>query len=372
MESPFGITVFNKAYAKRGTIGAPGHCIATIRHNLTSTLEMSLPANHERAADLMLPGARMVVTYNGEHALSGPVEMQSGKGPAVRSSLKFIVEDDFRVLGDILGWPVPGSALSAQSGSEYYTATGTAEAIVKNVVAANVARLGKNIVCAPNLDRGAVIPGGVQFRMHPLADRLFPAVDTAGIGVTVRQDGTNRLLDVYTPRVYDKVLSEAGGHITDWEWTKARPGGTRVVVGGQGEGTARTFIGLTDAAREAEYGEILEVYRDARDADNPTLLNKRGQESLDDNRPLAGLKLTLAETDTFRYGGNGVRVGDIVTVDVGGVLITDVLREVVLSFTPQNGFLVSPSVGEKSSSPETTIRSAIAALAKRLSNQEKR
>jgi hypothetical protein len=94
-------------------------------------------------------------------------------------------------------------------------------------------------------------------------DQLFPAVENAGLGVTVKQDGTNLVLDVYQPTVYPRSLSVKGRTLKSVQMTRSRPKASRAVVGGSGEGKDRYFRVVTDTARESLYGFCGEVFVDA-------------------------------------------------------------------------------------------------------------
>lgn len=365
MEPPFTITVYGKNQNTKGTVGDPLSVVATPRHNQQPTAALTVAADHPRFGDLLAPGARVQIKYHGEHLVGGMVRMREMAGPTKTATATFQVSDDWRLLTRMLGWPVPGAALTAQT-SEYDVRTGPAETVTKGLIAANAVRLGIPLTVAPDYGRGATIT--VQSRFHPLADRLFPAVDQAGIGITVRRAGSSFLLDCYTPRVYPSVLTEASGVVQDWKWTHADPAAMRVVVGGKGEGTARVFTPVVDTARTAEYGDVIEVFKDATDTDTDTERVARGQEVLAETGPKYGLAVTLAETATFRYnpaGGAGVRVGDRVRLEVGpGVIVEDVLREATLAWSVDKGLTVTPVVGERTDDPNRTFARAVAALAK--------
>lgn len=367
--NPFKLALYDKAFNFISFLGAPASLSGTLRHNALSTVNFAVSSDHHLAGDLLTAGTRLVLDYNGNFAVSGQVRSKAAKGPNSAAEISCTVVDDLRILQN-LGMPNPtgpqaeGSMPSQGADTAYYKATGTAEDIVKDVASKNlVTRLGLPVTFGTNLHRGTTPTGGVQLRFHPMSDKLLPMADANGIGVTVRQSGAGFLLDVYTPTTYPQVLTEASGVITDWSWSQSDPEATRVVSGGQGEGTARVFRYLIDDAREAEYNDIIEIFRDARDADSNTVLDARAQETLNDGAPRHGLSLTLAETDTFRYGDT-FQVGDIVTANVGGLLITDVLREVTFTYTTDEGVDVTPSVGDPSvDEPDAQIAAAIRRLA---------
>jgi hypothetical protein len=386
MSTPFMIHCYDKDFQRTGWAGGYEHLELNPSHNLTGFGNFTLAADHPRVYDLMQPGARAVVTYGGNTVddiiIGGPIRSQSGTGPADTATVTFGFEDDYRVLFQILGWPNPSGDIFHQGYDDvgedlgdYHRISGPAETVVKAFVAANNARLGLPITIAPDLLRGSDID--IRMRMHPLPERLMPAVDQAGIGIRVRQtslgpDGGGLVLDVYVPVVRERELTESSGVLTEWSWSTGGPTNTRVIVGGQGEGIDRDFRLKTDAAREAEWGPaaVHEVFRDARDVElgNYALLDKRADETLAEGAPTAGLKLTLAETDTFRYGRT-VQVGDKVTASVApGVSVTDVLRSVRLVHDPDTGLDVTPVVGDSATTdePDMLVARAIARLAKGL------
>ncbi len=347
MDSPFRIEVYDKAFRRLGFIGDPAVVRFVPRHNALDTVELVLDSDHRRSAQLAADGARLVVTYAGQ-VISGPVRAVAGDPQRTT----YRVDGDWRLLTRILGWPVPGAPLSAQTAA-YDTRTGPAETVVKGVIAANAARLGLPVTIAPDLGRGAVI--STTFRMHPLADRLFPLVDQAGIGITVVQVNDGLLVDCYTPREYPRTLTAASGVVVDWQLDRSGPTATRVVLGDQGQAEARSFTQFVSTAREGEWGDVVEVFRDARDTDDPAVVQGRAAETLGDGRARSGLSLQLAETKHFRYGQD-LHVGDRVTVEISpGVVVTDVLREATVAFSERDGLLVTPEIGERRADPNRTV-----------------
>src|SRR5690606_12693345 len=138
--------------------------------------------------------------------------------------------DDWRLLRNVLGWPSPDRALDAQDQVTHRTITGAAETVVKTLVAENaITRLGLPVTCATDQARGDTIT--VDARFAPLADVLFPAVEQAGLGVVVYQEGAGLVVDVVAPGEHPRVLSEASGAVQSWSLAASSPGATRVVVG---------------------------------------------------------------------------------------------------------------------------------------------
>lgn len=366
MVSPFTLTVYDRALYRRGTVGAPLSVKVTARHNALGTAEFTVPVDHPRAADLLATGARVVVGYERLTAplLSGPIVSVAGERGD--GALTCTVQDDFRVLLGLLAWPLPGAALTAQTVA-YDVRTGSQETVTKGVVVANANRAGIGLTAATDLGRGSTVT--VSWRFHPILDRLLPALT---LGLTVRQrpdvrqgDGRYRspglLLDVYVPRTYARTLTDTSGVIADWKYARAAPVTTRVVLGAQGEATARTFASSTDATAETAWGMVQERFIDARDTSDAAVTAQRSAEALSAGAANSGLSVTLAETTTFRYG-DSLRVGDLVTLQVTGqAALTDVLTEASLSWTADQGVVVTPIVGDLTD-PTFTLARTVAAL----------
>lgn len=360
--SPFLITVYDKEFVRQGWLGDPESLNVTLTHNGGGVATFTAGARNSKLNVLMERGARVQIQYRDEHLISGPVRAKAGKGPLTDGSITFTVQDDFRLFHRILGWPIPGNAIGSQS-AVAHVLTGSAETVLKAVVAANADRLGEPVTVAPDLGRGDIIT--CSFRFHPLADKLFPAADGAGIGATVRQDGAGLLVDCYEPTTYPRVLTEAGGNVLEWSWTSAEAEATNVVVGGPGTDAARVFEEFTDEGIYSALGERIEIFKDATDATDSTIRAQRAAEAFKETAAKSGLSVKLAETSVFRYGGDGgVHIGDRITITVGdGLTITDTLRTVALAWTREAGLVVTPDIGDITNNTDRVFALKLAAVA---------
>lgn len=365
--SPFRITAWSKAFTRVGLLGDPDSVTLTPRHNQQPTGQITLRSEHQLAPRLLTEGCRLTVDYYGQQVMSGLVD--SIQGTASPSGLLTVqLRDDWCLLTDLLGWPVPTAAISAQAAAEYDTKTGPAETVLKWFAGRAITRLGLPVTVAPDLGRGSTIT--VQMRMNALADNLFPLVDQAGIGTSVRQVGAGLVLDCYAPAAYPRTLTPRSGVVTDWEWSRAAPKATRVVVGGQGDKTARVFRERVDTAAESLWGIKREAFLDATDVATSAMYDARGDALLAEQRATAGLRLSLAETDTFRYGQH-LTVGDQVTTQLvpNADPITDILREATISWSAHPGpdqpaLTVVPVVGERSDDPDRILARAVTSIAR--------
>ena len=354
------VMVYNKAYQRRGLLGAPSLVEFTILNNAVSLAMVTIPIDRPRVIDAMADGARLVITVPGMETFSGKIVKRGGSG-FVDRSVTLTVESDWRLFKRLLAWPAPTLPIGSQ-GIAYRKYTGSAEKIVKDVVRDAAIRTGEPIRVASNLNRGAVIAGGIAFRFHPLADRLFPAVEQAGLSVSVVQDGESGLVvDVREPITVRKPFSAEAGNLIDWQWSSSNPTVTSVVVGGQGEGELRTLKEKKIAALIAQYGDNVEAFVDARDSDDPVELAARMDEVLAEGAPKNGLALTLANTKSAIYGTH-YRVGDKVTVQAGVMDITDTLQSAKFSWTRESGLVVTPEVGERTDDPDLQLAKKVRKL----------
>lgn len=269
MSSPLTITIFDKAFTRVGFIGAPAKVELHLRHNALPTGTIEVASDHVYRDKLMATGARITVDYAGTQVMSGPIRGASSKA-GKDSNIVLTIEDDWRLLSRMLGWPNP-TGTTAQQGLDdktYDRKTGPAETVLKWFVSRNATRLGLPVTVATDRGRGSTITA--QMRMDTQADQLLPLIAQAGIGVTVRQVGTRFVVDCYEPAWYPITLTPESGVVVDWSWSQGAAKCTRVVVGGGGIGPNRDFRTYVDATLEAATGDVLEVFVDASSAYSDT------------------------------------------------------------------------------------------------------
>lgn len=363
MDNPFGITLYDKALARTGWIGDPVALTVTPRHNAVGTADITVTSNHRRLPLLVARGARAVITYHGEQIMSGYVTVRTGTGPRNAGTVMVSVQDDLWLLWRMLGWPVPGATLLLQ-GTKQDSRTGPAETVAKGFVSANLAHNTVDpITVATDLGRGSTIT--VTSRMKVLADVLMDPVTKAGIGLSARQVGTRIIFDAYTPTVYPHILSEDNGTVLTWTFSDTDQAMTRAVVGGPDVDTSREFreVGV-GSADELDLGYTVEGFVDGQSATSHAEMDKAGTDGLGENLRKSGFTLGLSETASFRYGGAGVHVGDQVTLNLGGTLFTDVLKEAAITYDRDNGVTATPTVGDRSDDPDRQLSSFLAAVAR--------
>ncbi|WP_104128240.1 hypothetical protein [Cryobacterium sp. Y57] len=262
-----------------------------------------------------------------------------------------------------------------------------------------IERLGRPVTVAPNQFRfpfpyasDDILP----VRMAPLNEALAGLLLETGLGLSFQHDGVSPTItaDVWEPTTWPLDLTVDSAVVLDGDWSQQYPTATRIVVGGPGENVARAFWEVRDTTGiEDEYGDIIEVFRDAtgstlnwpdtladqyriakyyllRDevsaADKNAFriyLNAAGAKGLSDGAPTAGLSLSLSETDQFQYAPGGFRRGDHISVMANGVRFTDQILAVNLTWDKTTGATVTPQVGDRTDDPDKLFARAISQLA---------
>lgn len=376
---PWRITVYDRAFNRLGWVDAPSQLTCTLRRNAIGTANFTVPTTHRMMASLLTEGARVVLEHDVAwdvpgrplwvHALSGPIVAAASQGPSQTASATFTVADDWRLLRRVLGWPLPSAPLDAQT-VERDALAGPAETVAKDLIRRNaVDRLGMPVTIEPDGGRGADVSIGV--RMAPLADALLPAVEQAGIDITVRQQDAGLYVAVREGTQHPRALTEESGALRSWSHSSSAPEASRIVVGGQGEGVARSFRQVVDGERETLYGEISEAFLDATDVTTSAQLDARGSQQLAERAATSGLSVTLADAPSLRLLRD-IHVGDRLAIRIGPVEVIDVLREATISWRPDTGLRVTPAVGGWTSSPQRELVNIVSRIAREVSNLGRR
>lgn len=285
--------------------------------------------------DKIEAGSRVVLLRDGVPKLAGPIVQQSGS----KSGGDVVVraEDDFRVFRN-LGWPNPSAAIDAQT-SEYRRYTGPTETVVKQAIAELNTMLSLGLTVVPSIGLGA--DQRVEIRFHPLVDKLVPLLDAGNLCLTVSDGG---IVDVHEGTLFPRTLTPDSGVLGDYKWTTTAPLNTRVVVGGEGEGTERLFQQFIDADRENEWGFIAAVFKDSRMAQGVTDLSPDGAEALAEGAPTVAITTDLLENSWFRWGL--YELGDRLRVELGAIQSTEAITQIVIDDTADNGLTVVPHLGQ--------------------------
>lgn len=358
--------VTDKAHAYKGTIIANDSTV-TLSWNQASVAEFTIDDDHRMLEHLAAEGARVRVLVDGVQEMAGPVEGLRGTFPT--GAVTVTVRDDFLQLAYALAWAKPTAAIGAQD-QEYRRYTGVSETVAKTAISEASARLGLGWSVIATGGKGTATR--VDTRFHPLADKILDGLIKDRLRLTVVRNSAGAVsVDVTSGSVFSRTLTLESGVLDGGEWSLQVPTVTRVVVGGAGEGTARQLGQYVDAARESAYGFKREVFRDARNSEAGQDLSEDAAVSFEEGAAKVSVRCELAESSWFRYRDQYL-VGDVVTVQVGPVTVTDVIRQVVIRETQTDGVTVVPSVGDVADSTDKKLAAAVGRLARGVRDQGRR
>jgi hypothetical protein len=333
---------------------------ADISPNVIPTATFTLDDDDDLLPKVLEPGASCAVYIRGVERFRGEMNAYDGDGPD--GSITITVTGDLQMLWAWNGWQSPTRAADAQN-TEYRTYTGPSETVFKNALAENIARLGVPWTVAPSQGRGSTVR--VQFRMHPLADKLIPILDADNLMVvlTYAEDGSV-LVDVREPVTVPGVLTVESGVPDEFTFSGTGATASRAVVGGRGEGTAREFVEVIYPARETTWRQIKESFVDARNTEVGSDITIDGHQELAERAGRVGIATPLVETDRFTYGTD-FQEGDLVAVRVGPV---QTLQRISISTdeSAEDGFVLTARVGEidVSADEDAVLARQVASLAR--------
>lgn len=290
----------------------------------------------------------------------------------VAETWTFTGVDDLALIAARQGHPQPGTVAPPYSSSAYDVRTGRASSVIAGFVNDNVgpgaitARRITGLTVAPDLGVGATITGRLRWR--PLLDDITGLAAAGGVGFRIR----SRVFETYLPvdRSATVKFSLPLGNLHAFKYSEERPTVNYVYVLGGGEGTARTVVEASDAVSVARWGRV-EQSVDRRDTTDPAELAQAAQEALVEGAAKTGLSLSVVDTESVRYLEH-YQLGDIVSVIVDGITVTDVVREVTITLN-QDGERMAPTIGDPNAVPgKASIFQNVAKLAARVRGLERR
>lgn len=325
---------------------------ATVRWCGVGEWELTLPGDHAMVDHLVADGSGVILLGpDGESTgviFSGPTTTPKRKRDAQNPDGTFTftgVTDEVHLL-DALAYPNPLIA-DAQASSQSRandTRTGTAEAMLRQYVAYNIAGThapaGRLRGIRPSIKLyGGDLGRGISITKSPRFQNLLELLREIvtlepSIGFRMVQiDGLIQfqVLDSRDKRAFVRFDVE-NGTLTSEEVQQSGPGLTTAIVAGQGEGTERTIITRTNAdatAAEASWGRVIEAFVDQRDTDAVVELQQSGDEKLAEAAGGTSVKVIPADESTMQFGVDW-RAGDQVTVVVNGVEAPTAVTETAL------------------------------------------
>lgn len=358
-----------------------------LRYNAISTWSLTLPADHALTPTLQAPGSGIIVTYKGSVLLSGFTTWmnQVQTTDDVVGVIEFTGLDDSVILRDRLAYPKPDTASVTAQTVNYDVRSGACETVMKAYVNANMgpsaptARKVASLTIDTDQGRGASVKGTARFDvLYELLASLADASNTAGtpIGFDVVQSGSGLVFKTYLPTDRSKSvrLDIANNRLTETTYSLAQPNTTRVIVGGSGDGTARTFLertSTTSLSAETAWGRRIETFVDSRDSADSVALATAGDTALASDGKAQISASVKPSDDTAMIFGVDWFLGDTVTVVVGLYELSAVVTELGISIS-SDGVRLYGTIGEpKLLTYEAQILARQASLNNRLNTLER-
>lgn len=398
----FQIRVRDQHRVKRGTIGAPMSFDAILRHRPPSTWSLTISADDPIASKLV-PGAGVRLFGEPGQVMSGSIgspnsgisEARGGEhggdpdaggpneGPG--GVLTVSGEDDTGVLARRLVYPDPTVALNSSTATTslgHYNVSGAAETVLRDLVNVNAGpgaltdRQVSGLVLAADQMRGASVED--DFRFTDLMEALDGLAVSGGVGYRVAQSGTDLEFQVYLPRDLSGTArySLGLGNLNSYTFEIKPPEVTDVIVGVGGEDTARDFFCFSRT--DPVWPEIrAELFADRRDLPNDgspktqRLAEREANERLDEGAGTAKISFEPIDTERLRMFRD-VNVGDTVRLELARGSVTQVIREVRVRLTQQEGWRVVPVVGADGATSSPQIYKAVGRLIRRVHALETR
>lgn len=309
------------------------------------------------------PGRRMVVIRNGKVLTAGPIEQRlherSDDGEnAGDGKLTINFADDFALVAARSVLPNPALTPETQN-LDNWTFTGNAEVALRTLVDLNAGPGALAARRVPGLTLGAV--AGVGSSITVKAERQQPLGDVArsiaeiggGLGFRVRQSGTSKLFEVYTPPDKSGTVrfSFGFGNLRYVSYEVSAPTATQVTVGGQGVGATSYMIERVNASEQTGWGRI-EKHTSHDGSAVAQELEDEATKALAAGAATTRLTTNVADTPDQKFGTH-YELGDIVAVEpFPGQQVADVVRTVHLQVYATAGEYVAATVGSQAASTD--------------------
>ncbi|WP_234329640.1 Gp37-like protein [Streptomyces viridochromogenes] len=351
-------------------------------HNNVGTWKLSLNAEHPLAAVLSTPGAGIIVTGPTDVLFSGPVTKTENAVTATDPLGTLTVEgvDDTIILADMLAWPEPANGDAATQSRAYDDRTDTAESLMHYYVNANcgpgapATRRRAGLTMGTNGARGSILSKSARFQQ--LGELCKELAEPAGLGFRIVQRGSNLVFETYAvaDRTAEARLGVVNNTLAGQRVSVSTPAKTRVIVGGDGDGSNRLFVGVDSAdsiAAEADWGRRIEEFIDERSSTDTAELTQKGTEALADGGMTIKAAQAVPMEDSALDFGRDWFLGDRVSVIVGGAEMAAVVTGMVLK-VDSDGYRLGATLGDPAPlSSEAAAASAQKDLESRVSSLER-
>jgi len=347
------------------------------------TWEIVVDRTRPEAVWLSTPGWGIEVVLNIDDTtqvplISGPIHSRKHAKATDSNTLTATGYSDEVYLKWRLAHPSPAESFPPYNLQADDVRTGVASTVIRAYVNVNLGpgaiapRRVPGLTIGTDPVVGASITG--RARWNPLLPFLQDLAESGGIGFNVTMVAGVPVFNTYavTDHSTDVILSEALGNLQSWDYSSESPETTYVFVGGQGDGTARTFVDFPDPDPMITWGRR-EALVDKTDTTDTTELHQGGTDYLVQHAEKAGLSITPVDTASCVYGRD-YALGDRITVQLEGPAapVTEIVREVGINLTPGGPQTMTPVIGTPSAPLIYRLFRTYRETMRRLSNLERR
>jgi len=339
------------------------------RFNAVGAFVIDMSADSPQA-DFMVPGNGLVITRGSSVLMSGSIRepnwtissSDGGNGKLIINGV-----DDMALLAGATCWPNPASAPGSQTDSVYKISGVVAETAMRSLVNLNIgpgaqaARKISNLTLATNGGHGISITRQVN-QFDNLLSVLQDIAKTAGLGFRIVQVGSNLQFQVYEPADLSTSakFTFGLGNLTDASYSVTYPTCTKAVVVAGGASSPRV-VSVYTRADAAFPGPWIEQFVDKTDVDSASVdltaqMDQAADEALTSGAAQGNLTMNPIDTPGLQFGVD-YTVGDKVTCQVQQDFVSDVVREVNITYASDGGYTARAVIG---SSDSTDNQDAIA------------
>lgn len=272
-----------------------------------------------------------VLIDDGITRISGSINHISTTIDATSQTLELSGVTDLHHLNDRLTYPNPLKPITQQD-TAYYTAKGTAETVLKNLInnscgtGALPERRSNKLVLEEDHTRGN--PISVSERFTNLLDVVRANARAGGITFTaVRTDDGNITVSARVPQDLSRqvrFMAETGSAATG-SLSIDSATVTTAIIAGQGEGTDRA---ITEVSRPS--ARRIEQLKDRRDTEDQAVVDQAAKELLDNGAQSASASFKISESIyTF---DRDFTLGDTITVEFGAVQVSEAIRSAEITW----------------------------------------
>ncbi|MGW5198644.1 siphovirus ReqiPepy6 Gp37-like family protein [Streptomyces spiralis] len=333
----------------------------TPRFNAVGAFVLNISADSPKA-DLLLPGNGLIIRRGTDVLMSGPIRepnWQRSENDGGSGTLTVNGVDDMTLLAGTTCWPNPTAAVTSQTDQAYKISGVVAETAMRALVNLNIgpgaqaARKVSNLTLAADGGHGPSITKQLT-QFDNLLTVLQDIAKTAGLGFRIAQVGDNLQFQVYEPaaRSASAKFSFGLGNLTDASYSVTAPTCTKAVVVTGGSPTFRKVKDYT-RADPAFPGPWIEQFVDLTGVDPASTdltaqMDQAANEALTSGAAQGNLTMTPIDTPLLQFGQD-YTVGDQVSCQVRDDFISDVVREVNITFDSQGGYVAKAVIGSSDS-----------------------